>query len=127
MLTGEIEYSGFGYRIRTWTAALFVAAFALSFIVHCFQAGFSRRRKFLYWTICLGAAIEMGGWAARLASATTLYWLPQYGGIYDSSGFLPQIVLLIVAPAFIAAGLYLILGEIIKLLGQRYCRLEPRA
>jgi hypothetical protein len=30
------------------------------------------------------------------------------------------------SPAFNAAGLYLILGEIIRLLGQRYCKLEPR-
>lgn len=99
----------------------------MSLIAHCIQAGFSRRRRFLYWTICLGGAIEMGGWAARLTSAKMLYWVPRFGGVWASDGFLPQIVLLIFAPAFIAAGLYLILGEIIELLGQRYCRLEPRA
>lgn len=84
---------------RQWTAALFTAAFALSLVLHLVQAHFSRRR-FLYWTICLGAALEMGGWAARLTSGMSITWVPMYGGVWDSNGqaFLAQIVMLIIGP-----------------------------
>jgi hypothetical protein len=82
-----------------WTAALFTAAFALTTVLHLVQAGYSRRR-FLFWTLCAGSALEMGGWAARLTSATSITWVSMYGGVWDSNGqaFLAQIVMLIIAP-----------------------------
>ena len=39
--------------------------------------------------------------------------------------FSMQIVCLIIAPAFLAAGWYILLGRLIKNLGPQYCRLNP--
>lgn len=83
MITGDIEYSSYGYNIKLGTSAFFTAAFALVTLVHLVQAGFSRR-WFLFYTLCLGAGLEAGGWGGRLASAVSTAWEPGYGGIWDS-------------------------------------------
>lgn len=123
-LTGEVEYSSYGYNVRTvravvpapgsassstrsltsplaalcppscqWTAAFFTAAFALTFVAHLVQAGFSRR-WFLLYTVCLGAGVEMAGWVGRLVAAKTTVWDPTFGGIWTSNdnAFMAQCV-----------------------------------
>lgn len=100
----------------------------------------------------LGSEVEMGGWAARLASAQTVKWSTLNGGYWDSSksAYIAQYallhftcvsfphailikrlplsiraILLSMAPAWLVAGCYAILGVIITRYGERYCRLDP--
>jgi hypothetical protein len=76
-----------------WTAIFFTVAFGASFVMHILQAGFSRR-WFLFYSFVLAAGLEAGGWGARLASAESIAWIFNYGGLWDSdnNAFMAQSV-----------------------------------
>ncbi|KAH6673640.1 putative RTA1 domain protein [Halenospora varia] len=101
----------YGYRPSFYAGLIFVAIFGTSLGAHIVQAK-SRRPR---WTIVfvVGALSEVLGWSARLWSSKCPY---------ESHAFLMQHCTLILAPTFFAAGLYLILGGLIK---QEGCESSP--
>ncbi|CED85085.1 RTA-like protein [Phaffia rhodozyma] len=127
LISGQIEYANYNYNIHISSAVVFTVLFGLLSSIHLYQA-IRSRYWFLLYTVSLGGFIEMGGWAGRLASATSTKWDPTFGGYWASTdgAFLAQICMLIFAPAFIVAGCYVILGVVISRCGYQYCRLHPK-
>lgn len=71
-----------------------------------------------YTRLKLRLSAELIGWAGRTWSAKCPY---------NHDAFLMQITTLIIAPTFFSAGLYVILGQLIHLLGRETTLVSPRA
>ncbi|KAF9890150.1 hypothetical protein FE257_006311 [Aspergillus nanangensis] len=73
------------------------------------------------WTLMValvvGAILEMAGYVGRVL---------MHANPWDESAFKLQIVCLVLAPTFVAAGIYLTLKHIIISLGAEHSRLKPR-
>ncbi|KAL4808080.1 RTA1 like protein-domain-containing protein [Aspergillus unguis] len=73
------------------------------------------------WTmmiaLAVGGLMELAGYIGRIL---------MYNNPWDSDGFKLQIVCLILAPTFVAAGIYLTLKHIILALGPEHSRLKPK-
>ncbi|KAF1837331.1 RTA1-domain-containing protein [Decorospora gaudefroyi] len=76
--------------------------------------------RYKTWTymiaLVLGCLAECGGYIARVV---------MHNNPYSSIGFQVQIVLLIFAPAFLAAGIYLTLKHVVIQFGETWSRLRP--
>jgi hypothetical protein len=79
----QIDFLIYGYTPSLAWNATFLALFSASLIVHLYQATRSRY-WILYPTLCLGALIELMGYAARVWS---------HINVYELNGFLMQICL----------------------------------
>jgi len=111
----ELDFSPYGYTPTLYVCALYVALFGLTTLLHTVQAIRSR----LWWlfpTIIAGGIAEIIGWSGRLWSAKD---------VFNLNPFLMQITTTIMAPSFMTAANFLILGVIISRLGTQYSRLSP--
>lgn len=86
-------------------AIIFVVLFGISTLLHVFQM-FQRRTWFMIPFI-IGAVMETVGYIGRAISAT------EAPGPYTMGPFIIQSVLLLVAPALLAASIYMNLGRIV--------------
>ncbi|EIW56106.1 RTA1-domain-containing protein [Trametes versicolor FP-101664 SS1] len=112
--TQRAHRSPYGYVPTEWICILFIALFAITTSVHLGQAVWSR----LWWllgTTVLAGVIEIIGWSGRL-------WSSLNPTLLDP--FLMQITTTIIAPTPLIAANFVILGRIIKRLGQQYSRLS---
>ncbi|EIW86746.1 RTA1-like protein, partial [Coniophora puteana RWD-64-598 SS2] len=103
------------YVPTEWICILFVVLYSISTVLHLGQSVKYR----LWWllpTVVLAGAIEIMGWSARLWSSKSPRLLEPYE---------IQLVGTILAPTPLVAGNFIILGNIVKLLGTRYSRLPP--
>ncbi|KAF9808683.1 hypothetical protein IEO21_07795 [Rhodonia placenta] len=85
-------------------------------LVHAGQATHTR----LFWlfpTICTAGILEIVGWSGRLWSSKN---------ILAKSPYLMQIVTTIIAPTFLVAANFVILGQMIRRLGQCYSRISAK-
>jgi len=117
--TGTTHKSPYGYTPTLWICILFVTLFGVTTALHLVQALYVKPR--LYWlipTMVFCGLCEAIGWAARV-------WSSKSPSKVDP--FLMQITTTIIAPTFLTAALYTILGRIITILGHRYSRLKPKA
>lgn len=114
--TCPLSDSYWAYRPSLPANSFFLALFALSLVVYLCQGIFSKR--FLGFTIAMvsGDVLEVLGYAGRIMS----YYNP-----FGEEGFLMQIVCLTIAPAFMAAGIYLCLSRIVSTFGAQNSRLQP--
>ncbi|KAK8230495.1 sphingoid long-chain base transporter RSB1 [Phyllosticta capitalensis] len=114
--TCPLSDSFWAYRPSLPANSFFLALFACSTIVFLCQGIFSRR--FLGFTIAMvsGDLLEVLGYVGRIMS----YYNP-----FSEDGFLMQIVCLTIAPAFMAAGIYLCLSRIVSTFGAENSRLKP--
>ncbi|KAI4244912.1 MAG: hypothetical protein L6R40_002818 [Gallowayella cf. fulva] len=96
----------YGYSPSLAAGVVFTVLFAIAFTAHLAQTVLSRR----WWLILFatGAAGELLGWIART-------WASQCA--YSAMAFQIQISTLIFSPAFFAAGIYIILGYLIRIFG----------
>jgi len=111
--------SPYGYTPTQWICILFVALFGVTTALHLGQTIFVKPR--MYWlipTLVFCGICEAIGWSARLWSSMS----PS-----NSDAFLMQITTTIIAPTFLTAAFYTILGRVITILGSRYSRLKPKA
>ncbi|GHJ87964.1 hypothetical protein NliqN6_4366 [Naganishia liquefaciens] len=124
--TGEVEQSAYNYLLNQTACIAFVVFFGLSAALHFGQAVWSRQWWLIY-TLFFGAVGETIGWSGRLWSSISETWDPSVGGSWtvNETSFLMQISSLIMAPAFMAAGNYILLGRIIPVLGTRYSFIHP--
>jgi hypothetical protein len=111
-----IESSYYYYRVDLAANVTFAALFGLS--VLGFLLAFITTRRALAFTVAMlsGTILEVIGYAGRLMS-----WENQW----SQNGFLIQIVCLTIAPAFMAAGLYLCLRRIVYTFGPENSRIKP--
>ncbi|KAI9848235.1 MAG: hypothetical protein M1838_000624 [Thelocarpon superellum] len=93
----------------------FVTLFSLATALHTIQ--FIWKRQWWCSVFAIGALTEVIGWAGRLWSANCPY---------NKNAFLMQISTLIIAPTFFTAGIYIILGRMIKLVGPHTSPISPR-
>ncbi|KAJ9114918.1 hypothetical protein QFC20_001291 [Naganishia adeliensis] len=111
--------SSYNYLLNRTAAIVFVVFFGLSSALHLGQAVWSRQWWLIYTLFC--------GAVGRLWSSISEHWDPSAGGFYtvNDTSFLMQISSLIIAPAFMAAGNYILLGRIIPVLGTKYSFIHP--
>ncbi|EED19947.1 RTA1 domain protein, putative [Talaromyces stipitatus ATCC 10500] len=106
--------TNYGYVPSLAAGIVFTVLFGLSMIAHTVQFIWTR------WWWCsvfsVGAMVEVLGWAGRAWSSQCPYML---------TPFLMQISTLIIAPAFFTAGIYVILGRLINVLGRSSSILSP--
>ncbi|KAG8927882.1 hypothetical protein FRC03_011467 [Tulasnella sp. 419] len=108
--------SPYNYIPTTWVCALFIALFSLTAIGHLGQSLYYK----IYWlipTMVACALCETIGWSGRL-------WSSKNPALRDP--FLMQITTTIIAPSFMTAAMFIILGQIISFVGTEYSRLKPR-
>jgi len=66
--------------------------------------------------LCLGCIGEAVGYGGRIM---------MYNDVFDDDAFIIQICCLIIAPAFVSAGIYLTLKHIVIIFGEQWSRLPP--
>ncbi|KAL1302764.1 hypothetical protein AAFC00_003111 [Neodothiora populina] len=106
--------NAYGYKPSLAGGIVFCVLFGLSMLVHVGQSIYYRS----WWSMvfAVGALTELLGWAARTWSSECPY---------NANAFLMQITTLIIAPTFFTAGVYVILGRIIQILGRKTSPISP--
>ncbi|CAD6566894.1 MAG: hypothetical protein ASARMPRED_000182 [Alectoria sarmentosa] len=114
--TCPIKQSYYAYRPSLSTNAAFLALFSFSLCFFLLQAALSRR--FIGFTVAMvsGCILEVLGYIGRIMS----WYNP-----FNQNGFLMQIVCLTIAPAFLAAGIYLTLSRIVITFGPANSHIKP--
>ncbi|KZO95044.1 RTA1-domain-containing protein [Calocera viscosa TUFC12733] len=111
-----IDNSPYGYIPTLYVCGIYVALFGLATLLHTVLAVRFR----LWWmfpTLVAGGLCETIGWAARV-------WSSQAPDSLHP--FIMQMTTTIIAPSFMTAANFLILGIIISRLGPQYSRLSPK-
>ncbi|GBE77975.1 Sphingoid long-chain base transporter RSB1 [Sparassis crispa] len=112
------EFPYYHYLPTRSVCILFVVLYSISTVCHLVQAFVPRRVGWwVFPTICLGGAGEILGWSGRLWSNLN---------IQKQTPFFIQIVMTIIAPTPVVAGIFIIFGMITERLGASYSRLAPK-
>ncbi|KAI4719448.1 parasitic phase-specific protein PSP-1 [Aureobasidium sp. EXF-10727] len=114
--TCPASYSIYGYAPNLCANAFFVTLFAISCLVFCYQAKLHRKWLGFSIALILGTALESIGYASRLILSNDPF---------SPTGFKLNIVLLTFAPAFLTAGIYLLLKQLTLSLQPRLSPLKP--
>ncbi|PVH93359.1 RTA1-domain-containing protein [Periconia macrospinosa] len=116
-----LDLSYWSYLPSLPANALFTAIFGLSTLLFIVQGTVSR--KFIGFTIAMvcGCALEVLGYIGRILSHNN----PFRENFFIKDPFLLQIVCLTIAPAFLAAGIYLCLSRIVLTFGPENSRIKP--
>ncbi|PLB36152.1 RTA1 domain-containing protein [Aspergillus candidus] len=106
--------TAYGYQPSLAAGIVFLALFGLSLLAHTVQMTWTRT----WWcaVFSVGCLTEILGWVGRTWSAQCPY---------NMNAFLMQISTLIIAPTFFTAGIYILLGQFIHLLGRQSSILSP--
>ncbi|KIJ24103.1 hypothetical protein M422DRAFT_237513 [Sphaerobolus stellatus SS14] len=120
----------YGYVPTFWVCVIFVTLFAALTVLHAIQALFFKPR--LYWilpTIVLCGAAETVGWQRSFSIGYIYYSVSLIKQLYRPvlTYSLSMISCTILAPVFLTAALYAILGKVISIVGDKYSRLKARA
>ncbi|KAH8595311.1 RTA1 like protein-domain-containing protein [Bisporella sp. PMI_857] len=111
-----VEKTVYGYYPSLGGNAIFAALFTLCAIAQL-VLGIKYRLKLYTTVVILGCAGEAIGYVGRIM---------MHSNPWTNTGFILQILLLIVSPSFLAAGLYLTLKHLILHFGSQYSRLQPK-
>ncbi|KAF7719816.1 RTA-like protein [Penicillium ucsense] len=106
--------TSYGYVPSLGAGIAFLVLFGLTMVVHTVQLCWKRT----WWcaVFSIGALVEILGWAGRTWSAECPY---------NNTAFLMQISTLIMAPTFFTAGIYILLGRFIQILGPESSSIKP--
>lgn len=111
-----VEATLYGYYPNLGANAFFAAFFGVAFIINVFLG--IRHKTWTYMiALCLGCIAECIGYIGRIL---------MHNNPWDDNAFIIQIVLLIFAPAFLAAGIYLTLKHVVIQFGASWSRVAPR-
>lgn len=103
----DAVYAFYRYDPSTQAAVIFVVLFAITSLLHAFQI---LRTRTWYLTALLGGGIcECVGYVGRFLNTR------EDPGCWTMLPFVLQSVLILVAPALMAASIYMVLGRIILL------------
>ncbi|EAW07020.1 RTA1 domain-containing protein [Aspergillus clavatus NRRL 1] len=111
-----VESTTYGYYPNLGANIFFTVFFAICGISQLAIGIYHRTWTFMA-ALAAGALLEMAGYIGRVL---------MHHNPWDSSAFKLQIVCLVLAPTFVAAGIYLTLKHIILALGPEHSRLNPR-
>lgn len=111
----EMGFNLYQMKLSRWPNVLFAAIFALLVLVHF---GLSAWKRTAYFGFCLvaGTFLETAGYAARVLSI---------GHYSDKNRYICQTISLTLAPAFIMAGVYYLLAQLMVIHGRRFTLLRP--
>ncbi|KAJ5188680.1 RTA-like protein [Penicillium cf. griseofulvum] len=107
--------TSYGYVPSLGAGIAYCVLFGLSMILHTIQ--FAWKRQWWASVFSIGCLVELIGWAGRTWSAKCPY---------NSTAFLMQIATLVIAPTFFTAGIYILLGRFIQLLGPESSIIKPK-
>ncbi|KAE8442669.1 hypothetical protein EG329_002967 [Mollisiaceae sp. DMI_Dod_QoI] len=102
----EGQEGPYGYTPSLAAGIVFCALFGFAMLLHTFTS--VRYRVWWQLVFTVGALTEVIGWAGRTWSSQCPFM---------TTPFLIQITTLIIAPAFFTAGIYVILGRLIRTFG----------
>ncbi|KAJ5163607.1 uncharacterized protein N7500_005437 [Penicillium coprophilum] len=108
-------HTSYGYIPSLGAGIAYCVLFGLSMIIHTVQ--FTWKRQWWASVFSVGCLVEVIGWAGRTWSAKCPY---------NGDAFIMQICTLIIAPTFFTAGIYVLLGRFIQLLGPKSSILTPK-
>lgn len=115
--TKDICLTGlYGYILNIRANVAFTALFVIVLVAYIIAFLTKRRAKGFSLAMVLGCICEVLGYAGRT-------WSQQKQ--FDIEPFLLQICCLTIGPAFMAAGIYLCLGWIVRCFGSNYSRIPP--
>jgi hypothetical protein len=114
--TCPIEATTYGYRPNLGGNAFLAAIFALCTIYNLIIGIRSRQIMFTI-ALTVGSLMETAGYIGRII---------MHNNPWNKSGFELQIICLILAPSFVAAGIYWSLKHIVLFTGPEQSRLAPR-
>lgn len=103
----EALYAFYRYDPSTQAAAIFVALFAITSLLHAFQI--LRTRTWYLTALLCGGICETAGYVGRFLNTR------EDAGCWTMLPYVLQTCLILVAPALMAASIYMILGRIILL------------
>ncbi|RKL39326.1 hypothetical protein BFJ72_g6798 [Fusarium proliferatum] len=101
------DWSFYRYEPSTAAAVIFVILFSVTTLVHVFQM--FRTRTWYMLAFCLGGISEIVGYIGRAINST------EDPGCWTLGPYVVQSVLLLIAPALMAASIYMILSRVILL------------
>ncbi|KAF2714405.1 RTA1-domain-containing protein [Pleomassaria siparia CBS 279.74] len=116
LATCPLSLSYWGYLPSLPANAIFCAVFGLSTLLFIAQGALSKR--FIGFSVAMisGCALEVIGYIGRVMS---------HNNPFAENPFLIQIICLTIAPAFMAAGIYLCLSRIVLTFGAHNSRIKP--
>ncbi|CEJ56218.1 hypothetical protein PMG11_02435 [Penicillium brasilianum] len=106
--------TSYGYVPTLGAGIAYCTLFGISMLLHTAQ--FCWKRTWWCSVFSIGCLVEVIGWAGRTWSSKCPY---------NSTAFLMQISTLIIAPTFFTAGIYVLLGRFIQILGRESSILTP--
>ncbi|EXL54191.1 hypothetical protein FOCG_07272 [Fusarium oxysporum f. sp. radicis-lycopersici 26381] len=101
------DWSFYRYEPSTAAAVIFVVLFSITTIVHVFQL--IKTKTWYMLAFCLGGISEIAGYIGRAINST------EDPGCWTLGPYVVQSVLLLIAPALIAASIYMTLSRVILL------------
>ncbi|WWC88234.1 uncharacterized protein L201_003140 [Kwoniella dendrophila CBS 6074] len=128
LLTGEVQYSAYGYKPDQSPTQGFLVLFSVGLAAQIALSVFYR----CWWTLptlAAGTALEVLGWAGRLWSIYSWKWEINQGGLWYSNfnAYIMQICCLVIAPTFFSAANYILLGKLIANAGPEYTSLHSQS
>ncbi|KAJ5261055.1 hypothetical protein N7478_011650 [Penicillium angulare] len=115
-LTCPVEATTYGYYPNLGGNAFFTAFFAVISIAQL-GLGIHYRTWTFMVAIGIGALMEMAGYIGRVL---------MHSNPWNAGAFKLQIVCLVLAPTFVAAGVYLTMKHIVLNLGPEHSKMKPR-
>ncbi|ESZ92495.1 hypothetical protein SBOR_7120 [Sclerotinia borealis F-4128] len=113
------KYMFFQYNPSTAAAVVFVVLFGISTILHTYQL--IAKRTWYFVPFVIGCIFETIGYIGRLLASQ------QHYGDWTIGPYVMQSLLILLAPAFFAASIYMVLGRIIVLTdGEQYSIIRAR-
>lgn len=116
-VTAECPVSGtlYGYRPNVGGNAFFLSLFALCSVAQIVIGAWKRLPAYAIM-VSIGTVLECLGYAGRLM---------MHENPWSDPGFKLQIVCLVLAPSFLAAGIYLTFKHLVRVIGPDYSRIKP--
>ncbi|KIX02275.1 uncharacterized protein Z518_08214 [Rhinocladiella mackenziei CBS 650.93] len=111
-----VEFTTYGYYPNLSVNSFFIALFGICCIAQLILG--TRRRT---WTYLVAVAIGCFGESIGYAGRIVMHHNP-----WNGTGFKVQIVCLVLAPSFLAAGIYVTLKHLVIYCGEENSRLKPR-
>ncbi|KAJ5771693.1 RTA1 domain protein [Penicillium odoratum] len=111
-----VSATTYGYRPNLGGNCFFAAIFGLCAIYNLI-VGIKSRLTMFTIALTVGSLMELAGYIGRIL---------MHNNPWDNSGFELQIICLILAPSFVAAGIYWSLKHIVLFTGPEKSRLAPR-
>ncbi|KAJ9419700.1 hypothetical protein FOXG_07019 [Fusarium oxysporum f. sp. lycopersici 4287] len=101
------DWSFYRYEPSTAAAAIFIILFSIATIIHVCQM--IKTKTWYMLAFCLGGVSEIAGYIGRAINST------EDPGCWTLGPYVVQSVLLLIAPALMAASIYMILSRVILL------------